>query len=150
MKYLVVFCLLFTVITFAVIWAEDVWNDFYQWGPPFKVGSINIRDWTRFGWFVALLVVYQGAQVVLEETYGRKTDKQFINEEKWSNEDVFILACYNLYKWLGTILHILIAVTRIDVWFLIAIIDTLFKGIIWYNWKKSGRTKRTAFNSFIN
>ena len=147
MKYLVVFSLLFTIVAFGVIWAEDVWDDFYQWGPPFKVGSINIRDWTRWAWFVSLLVLYQGTQVILEETYGRKIDKQFIDERKWSNEDVFILSCYNLYKWLGTILHILIAVTRIDVWLLIAIIDTLFKAAMWYTWKKDGRARRKLFNS---
>lgn len=147
MKYLVVFSLLFTITAFAVIWAEDVWDDFYQWGPPFKVGSINIRDWTRWAWFVSLLVLYQGTQVILEETYGREIDKQFIDERKWSNVDVFILSCYNLYKWLGTILHILIAVTRIDVWILIAVIDTLFKATMWYTWEKNGRAKRKMFNS---
>ena len=158
-KYLVAVFLLITCIAFGVIWAEDAWADFYHWGPPFKVGSIVIRDWTSWSIFVGLLVLYQGSQVYLEETTGRELERKhmgiqyngnqgILQQKKWSNEDLFILSCYNFYRWLGTILHILIAVTRVDVWLLIALVDTIARAFMWKPGQNGGRQARTFYSPF--
>ena len=144
-KYLVVFSLIVTVVAFGVIWAEDAWSDFYHWGPPFQVGSIVIKNWSSWATFVCLLVLYQGSQVYLEETIGRDIERKHIQQQKWTREDVFILSCYNFYKWLGTILHILVAVTRVDVWLLIAFVDTIARAIMWYENDQNGRRPRTLY-----
>ena len=147
-KYLVVVSLTITMICFGVLWAEDAWADFYHWGPPFRVGSIVIKDWTSWAVFVGLLVLYQASQVYLEETTGRDFERKHIQQKEWSKEDVFIMACYNLYKWLGTILHILVAVTRVDVWLLIALVDTIARGCMWYSSDTHGRRPRTLYSLF--
>jgi len=144
---LVVFSLLLTIVSMAVIWAEDAWSDFYHWGPPFQVGSIIISTWRSWLVFVGLLVLYQASQVYIEETTGRDIERKHIRQQPLTNEDIFILACYNFYRWLGTILNILVAVTRVDVWLLIALVDTLARVIMWQTWLTSGREPRIYLNS---
>jgi len=157
-KYLVVVFLIIRLAGFSVIWAEDAWADFYHWGPPFKVGSIVIRDWTSWSVFVGLLVLYQGSQVYLEETTGRDIERRHmgihytgkecvIQQKKWSNEDVFLLSCYNFYRWLGTILHILVAVTRVDVWILIALVDTFARAFMWRPKELGKRQPRVYYSN---
>ena len=51
----------------------------------------------------------------------------------------------NFYKWLGTILHILVAVTRVDVWLLIAFVDTIARAIMWHENDQNGRRPRTLY-----
>ena len=87
-KYLVAVFLLITCIAFGVIWAEDAWADFYHWGPPFKVGSIVIRDWTSWSIFVGLLVLYQGSQVYLEETTGRELERKHMGIQYNGNQGI--------------------------------------------------------------
>jgi hypothetical protein len=141
-KYWVVFALTITMVCFGVIWAEDAWSDFYHWGPPFQVGSITVKDWTSWAIFVGLLVLYQASHVYLEETAGREFERKHTLKIEWTKEDVFIMSCYNFYKWLGTILHILVAVTRVDVWLLIAFVDTLARFILWNCTITNGRKPR--------
>ena len=147
-KYFVVVSLAITITCFAVLWAEDAWSDFYHWGPPFKVGSIVIKNWSSWGVFVALLVLFCASQVYLEETLGRNIERKHIHKQPLSSEDIFIMACYNFYKAAGTILHILIAVTRGDVWLLIALVDTIGRVLIWNSCYDKGRKPR-VFNSMI-
>lgn len=142
-QWLVILSMLLTIVSFGIIWFEHIWTDFYAWGPPFQVGTMIIKDWTRWWFFVALLVLYQISNVYIEETTGREIERKHINEESWSKTDVIFFACYNFYKWLGMILHLLIAVTRFDVWFLIAVVDTLFRA---YMWKPSGGRRQRSFN----
>ena len=147
-KYLVVISLTVTMVCFGILWAEDAWSDFYHWGPPFQVGSIVIKDWASWAVFVGLLVLYQASQVYLEETTGRDFERKHIQQQEWTKEDVFIMACYNFYKWLGTILHILVAVTRVDVWLLIAMVDTIARVVMWYSSDNHGRRPRTIYSLF--
>ena len=147
-KYFVVVSLCITIICFGIIWAEDAWSDFYHWGPPFKVGSITIKDWTSWSILVGLLVLYQASHVYLEETIGRKFERNHTFQAEWTLGDIFVMACYNLYNWLGTVLHILIAVTRVDVWLLIALVDTIARFIIWKTNITNGRRPRILYTSF--
>jgi hypothetical protein len=142
---LVIVSMLLTIICFGIIWFEHIWTDFYAWGPPFKVGTMVIKDWSRWWIFVTLLVIYQITRVYIEETSGREIERKHIREEKWTKMDVLFFACYNFYKWLGMILHLLIAVTRFDVWFLIAIVDTLFRAFMWN--PTNGRSRRVFYSS---
>lgn len=146
-KYWVVFSLVVTVICFGVIWAEDAWSDFYHWGPPFQVGSMTIKNWTSWGIFVGLLILYQASHVYIEETVGREFERKHTLKMEWSNEDVFIMGCYNFYNWLGTILHILVAVTRVDVWLLIALVDTIARIVIWKSHITDGRRPRIFYQT---
>lgn len=146
-KYWVVFSLVVTVICFSVIWAEDAWSDFYHWGPPFQVGSMTIKNWTSWGIFVGLLILYQASHVYIEETVGREFERKHTLKMEWSNEDVFIMGCYNFYNWLGTILHILVAVTRVDVWLLIALVDTIARIVIWKSHITDGRRPRIFYQA---
>ena len=103
------------------------------------------KSWASWATFVGLLILYQGSQVYLEETIGRDIERKHIQQQKWTKEDVFILSCYNFYKWLGTILHILVAVTRVDVWLLIAFVDTVARAIMWQENDQNGRRPRTLY-----
>jgi|TARA_B110000091_G_C13670692_1_gene413621 hypothetical protein len=67
----------------------------------------------------------------MEETLGRDIERKHIEKKIWTQQEVFYLSCYNLYKWLGTILHILVAVTRLDIWFAIALVDTVARACMW-------------------
>lgn len=136
----IIVSLIITLACFGVLWVEDAWSDFYHWGPPFQVGSIVIETWGRWWVFVGLLVLYQASNVYIEETSGREFERKHLNKQKFTNEELFILCCYNFYKWLGTILHILVAVTRVDIWLAIALIDTIARGSMWYSYE--GRTSR--------
>ena len=132
--------LLVTLVCFAVLWVEDLWADFYHWGPPFTVGSIVIQTWGRWWVFVGLLVLYQAAHVYIDETSGRRFERKHLTGEKFTDTELFVLCCYNLYKWLGTILHILVAVTRVDIWLAIAVVDTLARTAMRYS--SNGRRAR--------
>jgi hypothetical protein len=137
---LVVFSLLITVICFLMLWVENIWDGFFHLGPPFQVGSIVIDEWWKWWVFVGLLVLYQCTNVYMEETLGRDMDRGLHDKKKWTTEEVIYLSCYNLYKWMGTILHILVAVTRLDIWFAIALVDTIARACIWK--PSTGRTPR--------
>ena len=139
---LVLVALVFTLGAFSLLWAEDMWKDFYHWGPPFQVGSIVIETWATWRLFVFLLIIYQSLNVYLEETSGRAFEREHIqNTRKWTSYDVFLMSCYNLYKWLGTILHILVAVTRVDIWIAIALVDTMARAYLW-SYRETGRRPR--------
>jgi len=125
--------LLITLVCFCILWAEDLWTDFYTWGPPFQIGSIVIETWGRWWVFVGLLVLYQASHVYIEETTGRQLERKHIKQEPFTEHELFVLACYNFYKWLGSILHILVAVTRVDVWLAIAAIDTVVRLCMWHS-----------------
>ena len=90
---------------------------------------------------MGLLVLYQCTNVYMEETLGREIERQHIEQRRWTATEVFHLSCFNLYKWLGTILHILVAVTRLDIWFAIAVVDTVARACMWK--PSAGRTPRT-------
>ena len=137
---LVVFSLLITVICFLMLWVENIWDGFFHLGPPFQVGSIVIDEWWKWWVFVGLLVLYQCTNVYMEETLGRDMDRGLHDKKKWTTEEVIYLSCYNLYKWMGTTLHILVAVTRLDIWFAIALVDTIARACIWK--PSTGRTPR--------
>jgi hypothetical protein len=137
---LVVFSLLITIICFVMLWVENIWDGFFHLGPPFQVGSIVIDSWLKWWVLLGLLILYQCTNVYMEETLGREIERQHIEKKKWTPSEVFYLSCYNLYKWLGTILHILVAVTRLDIWFAIALVDTLARAFMWK--PSTGRTPR--------
>jgi len=78
----------------------------------------------------------------MEETVGRKIEKQHIEHAKntpRASKDILELIFYNIYRWLGTIIHILVAVTRLDIWLIIAVIDTIARA---YMWSKSTNGRR--------
>ena len=129
-----------TLICFGILWVEDLWADFYHWGPPFQVGSIVIQTWGRWWILVGLLVFYQASHVYIEETIGIDVEIKRHKRQPFDSQELFILACYNFYKWLGTVLHILVAVTRLDIWLAIAAVDTVVRLIMWRS--TSGRTAR--------
>jgi len=137
---LIIFSLLITIVCFVLLWVENLWDGFFQLGPPFQVGSIVIDEWWKWWVFVGLLVLYQCTNVYMEETLGREMDRGLHDKKKWTGQEVFYLSCYNLYKWLGTILHILVAVTRLDIWFAIAVVDTVARACMWK--PSTGRTPR--------
>tara|TARA_B100001059_G_scaffold65665_1_gene62017 strand:+ start:548 stop:988 length:441 start_codon:yes stop_codon:yes gene_type:complete len=127
----IVFALSTTLFSFGVIWAEDAWSEFYRWGPPFQVGSIVIETWAEYIAFVGLLVLYQITRVYVEETSGRAFEKAHIQGQQFGQTDIVFMSLYNFYTWLGTILHILVAVTRLDVWCALALVDTLMRALLW-------------------
>lgn len=131
-----------TLISLAVIWAEDAWHEFYHLGPPFEVGSIVIRTWPQYFGFVGLLVLYQITRVYVEETSGREFEKAHIHEQEKTPTDVLFMSLYNFYTWLGTILHILVAVTRLDIWCALAFADTIVRAAIWYQYPSTERRRR--------
>jgi len=137
---LIVFSLLITVVCFVLLWVENIWNGFFHLGPPFQVGTIVIDQWWKWWVFVGLLILYQCMNVFMEETVGRDIDRKHHDKHIWTKQEVFNISCYNLYKWLGTILHILIAVTRLDIWFAIAVVDTVARACMWK--PSTGRTSR--------
>lgn len=142
MSGIVVFLsLIVTLVCFVFLWVEDCWEDFYHWGPPFQIGSIVIQTWTRWWTFVGLLVLYQGSHVYIEETFGRDMERKHIKKQDFDDYELFTLACYNFYKWLGTVLHILVAVTRIDIWMAIAAVDTIVRLTLWHS-SANGRRPR--------
>jgi hypothetical protein len=49
---LIFLSLLITIVGFALLWAEDVWADFFKLGPPFEIGSIVIETWGKWWSFV--------------------------------------------------------------------------------------------------
>lgn len=128
----VIFSLCLTILCFAVLWVENVWEGFFQMGPPLAIGNLEIQTWNQWWIFVGLLILYQCSNVYMEETMGRKIEREHIRGKRWSGNEIFRLACYNLYKWFGTILHILVAVTRLDVWLAIAVVDTFARTYMWY------------------
>tara|TARA_B100000683_G_scaffold157754_1_gene152253 strand:+ start:1638 stop:2123 length:486 start_codon:yes stop_codon:yes gene_type:complete len=132
--------LVITLLSFGILWWEDLWLDFYHWGPPFQIGSIVITTWGRWWVLVGLLVLYQASHVYIEETSGREFERKHLAKDPFTDSELFLLCCYNFYKWLGTILHILVAVTRVDIWMAIALVDTVAKACMWYSYK--GRRKR--------
>ena len=139
---------LVTVVTTAILfllWVEQILDDFYHWGPPFKVGSIVIETWWKWWLYVGLLVSYQVVHVYIEETIGRETERKHTLKIPLTSEDIFIMACYNFYKAAGTILHILVAVTRVDVWLLIALVDTIARVCIWNSCLNDGRKQRLFY-----
>lgn len=141
---LVLLSLFFTILFFGVIWEEHIWDGFFQLGPGFQVGSIVIENWNQWLIFFTFVILYQVANVYMEETVGRKIEKQHIDRSKdtpRSSADILELICYNLYRWLGTIIHILVAVQRLDIWLIIAVIDTIARAYMWSN-SSSGRKPR--------
>jgi hypothetical protein len=60
---LVFISLIVTLSGFGILWVEDLWTNFWHWGPPFQVGSIQIKNWQQWGFFVGLLLLYQISNV---------------------------------------------------------------------------------------
>ncbi len=139
---LIFLSLLITIVGFALLWAEDVWADFFKLGPPFEIGSIVIETWGKWWSFVILLILYQSTTVYFEETVGREFERKHIQKKDFNTFELFTLSCYNIYRWLGTILHILIAVSRLDIWLCIAVIDTFVRLLLWRK-QKGGRLPRS-------
>ena len=139
--YLLVFVLFATCGCLSALWFEDAWASFFHWGPPMEVGSIKISHWGHWSLFVSLLVVFQIVHVYMEEVYGRPFERQHIQERKWTRQDIYWLSIYNFYRWLCTILYILIAVTRLDIWLVIAVVDTCTRAYLWS--PTNGRQPRT-------
>jgi len=96
-----------------------------------KVGSIQINNWPQWFGFLTVLILFQTIHVYMEESYGRPFDRQHIQEKKWTKQDIIWLSLYNFYKWLYTILYILIAITRLDIWLVVAIVDTCVRAFLW-------------------
>ena len=133
-----------TIVAFGVLWFEDAWSEFYHWGPPFKVGAITIKTWWRWGIFLGLLILYQIMSVYIEETIGLSIERRRIQSQtkQFTRQEIFMVSVFNLYKWLGTILHIFVAVTRLDVWIALALMDTLLKTYLWMDGPSQGRKPR--------
>jgi len=129
--YLLLFVLILTSGCFVALWFEEAWAEFFHWGPPMNVGSVKINNWRQWSLFVSVLVLFQTVHVYMEEQYGRPFDRQHIQQKKWTKQDIIWLSIYNFYKWLCTILYILIAVTRLDIWLVIAIVDTSVRAYVW-------------------
>jgi hypothetical protein len=114
-----------------------------------QICSFYFRYCLRFFFLVlfgknTFITVYQLANVYMEETVGRKIEKQHIEHVKdtsRSTKDILELICFNIYRWLGTIIHILVAVTRLDIWLIIAVIDTLARAYMWSNSSTSRRPR---------
>ena len=129
--YLLIFVLIISSGCFVGLWVENAWDDFFHWGPPMKVGSIQIDNWGQWCFFLSILILFQTIHVYMEEMYGRPFDRQHIQEKKWTKQDVVWLSLYNFYKWLYTILYILIAITRLDIWLVVALVDTCVHAYLW-------------------
>lgn len=141
MSGIFIFASLFvTLVCFAMLWFENVWTDFYHWGPPFQVGSIVIETWGRWWILVGLLVFYQASHVYIDETLGIDVEIKRHKRQAFNQHELFMLGCYNFYKWLGTVLHVFVAVTRLDIWVAIAAVDTIVRLVMWHS--SSGRTAR--------
>ena len=129
--YLLIFVLIISSGCVVGLWVEQAWDEFFHWGPPMKVGSIQINNWPQWFGFLTVLILFQTIHVYMEESYGRPFDRQHIQEKKWTKQDIIWLSLYNFYKWLYTILYILIAITRLDIWLVVAIVDTCVRAFLW-------------------
>ena len=137
------FAVSLTFACFFVAYFEGLLDSFYDaFGPPFSVGSVTIKTWERWLLYVSLLILYQIFNVLMQESFGRKYERQHLQQKKWNADEVLMLCLYNLYRWCGTVLHILVAATRFDIWLIIAIVDTITRSVIWYNPDTNGRTPR--------
>ena len=137
------FAVILTIACFFAAYFEGVMDSFYSsFGPPFTVGSVIIESWDRWVLYVSLLVAYQIFNVLMQESFGRKFEREHMQEKQWNGDEVTMLCLYNLYRWCGTVLHILVAATRFDIWLILAIVDTITRAIIWYNPETNGRTPR--------
>lgn len=138
-----VFAIILTIACFGVAYIEGVLESFYvKVGPPFTVGSVIIASWRRFCLYVTLLIFYQIFNVIMQETFGRKFEREHLQQKKWNGDEVIMLSIYNMYRWCGTVLHILVASTRFDIWLILALVDTVTRAIIWFNPKSNGRVPR--------
>lgn len=134
-----------TIITttlLVILWEENILDDFYHWGPPFKVGNIVIETWFKWWLYVTLLICYQVVHVYIEETIGRDVERRHMKKHEWTNFELIFLSCHNFYRWLGTILHIVVAVTRLDIWLIIALVDTTTRIFMWKKYDTDGRRPR--------
>jgi hypothetical protein len=137
------FAVVLTIACFFAAYFEGVMDSFYSsFGPPFTVGSIIIESWDRWVLYVSLLVAYQIFNVLMQESFGRKFEREHMQEKQWNGDEVTMLCLYNIYKWGGTVLHILVAATRLDIWLILACVDTITRAIIWYNPETNGRSPR--------
>ena len=141
--FVMFFANILTIACFCVAYIEGVMNQFYSsFGPPFTVGSVIIESWDRWVLYVSLLVAYQIFNVLMQESFGRKFEREHMQEKQWNSDEVAMLCLYNIYKWGGTVLHILVAATRLDIWLILAVVDTITRAIIWYNPETNGRSPR--------
>jgi len=137
------FAVVLTIACFFAAYFEGVMDSFYSsFGPPFTVGSIIIESWDRWVLYVSLLVAYQIFNVLMQESFGRQIEREHLQEKQWNSDEVAMLCLYNIYKWGGTVLHILVAATRLDIWLILACVDTITRAIIWYNPETNGRSPR--------
>ena len=137
------FAVILTIACFFAAYIEGVMDSFYiSFGPPFTVGSVIIESWDRWVFYVSLLVAYQIFNVLMQESFGRQFEREHMQEKQWNSDEVAMLCLYNIYKWGGTVLHILVAATRLDIWLILAVVDTITRAIIWYNPETNGRSPR--------
>ena len=137
------FAIILTIACFFAAYFEGVMDSFYSsFGPPFTVGSVIIESWDRWVLYVSLLIGYQVFNVLMQESFGRQFEREHLQEKQWNSDEVFMLCLYNFYKWGGTVLHILVAATRFDIWLILAVVDTITRAIIWYNPETNGRSPR--------
>ena len=128
---LIVISLILTTVGFFTIWEENMSEDFFNLSLPFKIGSFVIDTSFKWWMFVAMLFLYQMTNVYMEETIGREIEIGHVKKTRWTCSQVFEMSLYNCYKWLGTILHILVAVNRLDIWFIIVFVDVMFRAYLW-------------------
>jgi hypothetical protein len=137
------FAIVLTFSCFYVAYIEGVMDSFYSsFGPPFSVGSVTIGSWNKWLLYVSLLIAYQIFNVLMQESFGRQYEREHLQEKKWVVGEVIMLCLYNLYRWGGTVLHILVAATRFDIWLILAVVDTTMRGFLWYNPETNGRSPR--------
>ena len=135
-----------TAAALILLWYEGVWGDFYRWGPPFQIGTIVIKTWEHWWGLVFLLIVNQTVTAYVEETVGKHIEHAKLVKQSWTHDFVYWMALFNMFKWFGMILHIFIAVTRFDMWVVIAVIDTVLRALVWKASVPSTLRQRRYFN----
>lgn len=117
------------------------------WGPGIRIGSMDIETWLQWTVFVFVVSSYQIIRAVVHDMLGRRLQRTDLGLEPiTTGATIYLLIVYNLYSWFCLIVNVILVFTKVDIWIIVVLIDTITKAIFWANrLPDKGRVPRIYF-----
>ena len=128
-----------------LLWAEHVVDEFYAIGLPLQVGGLTIKKWSTFWVFISGLSILTILRAYIKHTIERRIDSEraHLQEPIMTTDRMFWWVLWDVYEKIVDTSTILIAVLRIDIWFLLFTVHIMTVTYLLARKLNPGRRPRT-------
>lgn len=144
-KILLVSSLTCLLVLWVILWLEHVADEFWTVGLPVEVGGLVIRSWVTFWVFLSGMCILTTLRAILKHTVERDVIRARANtiETRMTPDDVLWWVLWDVYEKIVDTSTILIAVLRIDIWFLLFTVHIMTVTYLLARKLNPGRRPRT-------